>query len=179
MKYAKLRITISLFLVLSLFGCGDGGINEVREWMDTVKKEARANVPKLSEPKVYEAVPYSGKGLTDPFNPAKLLLVLARLKAESGNNLRPDLDRHKEVLEQFPLDSLKMVGFIEDKKLRNALIQVDKTVYQARVGNYLGQNFGMITKITEAEVDIKEIVQDAAGEWVERTATLELQEAKQ
>jgi len=71
-----------------------------------------------------------------------------------------------------------MVGLIEDKKLRNALIQVDKTVYQARVGNYLGQNFGMITKITETEVEIKEIVQDAAGEWVERTATLELQEAK-
>jgi type IV pilus assembly protein PilP len=178
MKYAKLKIVVALFLLASLSACGDGGVNEVREWMDTVKKETRANVPKLSEPKVYEAVPYSGKGLTDPFNSAKLLLVLARLKAESGNGLRPDLDRRKEALEQFPLDSLKMVGLIEDKKLRNALIQVDKTVYQARVGNYLGQNFGMITKITEAEVEIKEIVQDAAGEWVERTATLELQEAK-
>lgn len=177
MMNSLIRAILSCVFVTLLSACGEGGVSEVREWMESVKKDTHANVPKLTEPKVYQAVPYSGKGATDPFNPAKLLLVLARLKAESGNGLKPDLERRKEALEQFPLDSLKMVGLIEDKKLRNALIQVDKTVYQARVGNYLGQNFGMITKITDTEVEIKEIVQDAAGEWVERKATLELQEA--
>ena len=103
---------------------------------------------------------------------------MARLKAESSNGLKPNLERRREALEEFPLDTLKMVGLIEDRRSKNALIQVDKTVYQARVGNYLGQNFGMITKITETEVEMKEVVQDAAGEWVERTAKLELQEIK-
>ena len=170
------KILLACSSILILAGCVGGGTGEVQEWMETIKKETRISVPKLSEPKAYEAVAYVGKASVDPFNPAKLLLILARLKAESSNGLKPDLERRKEALEFFPIDSLKMVGLIEDKRTRNALIQVDKTVYQAHVGNYLGQNFGMITKITEAEVEIKEIVQDAAGEWVERKATLELQE---
>lgn len=176
MKLGDSKYAFLMFAGFLLSGCGGGGTDDVRQWMETVKKETRINVPKLSEPKVYEAVAYAGKASVDPFNQAKLLLILARIKAESSNGLKPDLERRKEALEFFPIDSLKMVGLIEDKRLRNVLIQVDKTVYQAHVGNYLGQNFGMITKITEAEVEIKEIVQDAAGEWVERKATLELQE---
>ncbi|MDO9191372.1 MAG: pilus assembly protein PilP, partial [Undibacterium sp.] len=103
---------------------------------------------------------------------------LARMKAESNNGLRPDMERRREVLEAFPLDTLKMVGVIEKANVRQALVQVDKTIYQAKLGNYVGQNFGVITKITDAEIEIKEIVQDAAGEWTERKATLELLEAK-
>jgi type IV pilus assembly protein PilP len=169
---------VGLLPLLILTGCGDNGVSELQEWMSSVKKETRVVVPKISEPKVYVPVAYSSKDVVDPFNPAKLLVVFARLKAESDNGLRPDMERRREVLEGFPLDALKMVGLIEKLNLRQALIQVDKTVYQAKVGNYVGQNFGMITKITDSEVEIKEIVQDAAGEWTERKSTLELQEAK-
>lgn len=167
--------------VLPLFilaGCGDNGVAELQQWMDTVKKESRVIISKVSEPKVYVPVAYSGKGQIDPYNPVKLLVVLARMKAESNNGLRPDMERRREVLEAFPLDTLKMVGVIEKANVRQALVQVDKTIYQAKLGNYVGQNFGVITKITDAEIEIKEIVQDAAGEWTERKATLELLEAK-
>lgn len=172
------RSVILFPLVLVLTGCGDNGVAELQQWMDAVKKETRVVIAKVSEPKVYVPVPYSGKAQIDPFNPAKLLVVLARMKAESNNGLRPDMERRREVLEAFPLDSLKMVGVIEKSNIRNALIQGDKTVYQAKMGNYVGQNFGKITKITDTEIEITEIVQDATGDWTERKATLELLEAK-
>ncbi|MDO8654501.1 MAG: pilus assembly protein PilP [Undibacterium sp.] len=169
---------IFLFPLLALTGCGDNGVAELKQWMDSVKKETHVVVAKVSEPKVYVPVAYSGKSELDPFNPAKLLVALARMKAESNNGLRPDMERRKEVLEAYPLDELRMVGVIERSTARNALIQVDKSVYQAKLGNYIGQNFGVITKINETNLEIKEIVQDPAGEWTERKVTLELQETK-
>lgn len=169
---------VALFPIIALTACGDNGVSDVQQWMDSVKKDTRVVISKISEPKVYVPVAYSSKNQVDPFNPAKLLVVLARMRAESDNGLKPDMERRREVLEAFPLDTLKMVGVIEKTNMRQALIQVDKTVYQAKVGNYVGQNFGLITKITDSEIEIKEIVQDAAGEWTERKSTLELQEAK-
>lgn len=176
-KFWKKTLTLGPLLFM-LSGCGDNGIAELQQWMDTVKKESRVVIAKVSEPKVYVPVPYAGKSQIDPYNPAKLLIVLARMKAESNNGLRPDMERRKEVLEGYPLDSLKMVGVIEKSNNRNALIQADKTVYQAKIGNYAGTNFGKITKITDSEIEITEIVQDATGDWTERKATLELLEAK-
>lgn len=172
-NFLLIAVTLSL-----LVGCGDNGVSELQQWMDKEKKETRVVISKISEPKVYVPVAYVGKSQSDPFSSSKLLLVLARMKAESDNGLKPDMERRREVLEQFPLDTLKMVGVIERSNVRQALIQVDKTVYQAKMGNYVGQNFGVITKITDGEIEVKEIVQDAAGEWTERKATLELLEAK-
>jgi type IV pilus assembly protein PilP len=178
MKKFKCKILVLFFPLLFLAGCGDNGVSELRQWMDSVKKETRVVVPKISEPKVYVPVAYSGRAELDPFNPTKLLVALARMKAESNNGLRPDMERRKEILEAYSLDEIKMVGVIERSSIRVALLQVDKSVYQAKVGNYIGPNFGQITKVTDANIEIKEIVQDAAGEWTERKATLELQEIK-
>ena len=172
------KLMMLLFPMLTLAGCGDNGLTEVREWMDGVKKQTRVIIPKISEPKVYVPVAYTGKDQTDPFNPNKLLAALAKIRAESDNGLKPDMNRRREALEAFPLDVLKMVGIIEKPNMKNALIQVDKSIYQAKIGNYVGQNFGMITKITDTDIEIKEIVQDAAGDWTERMTKLELQEAK-
>ncbi|MFZ6638124.1 pilus assembly protein PilP [Undibacterium sp. TC4M20W] len=178
MKNIVIKPTLCLFLALSLSACGDSQETELRAWMAAEKSQAKAVIPKISPPKVYVPFAYGGKESTEPFDPAKLLLVLARLKAESSNGLKPDLTRPREALESFPMDSLKMVGTIEKNKLVYALVQVDKTVYQAKLGSYLGQNFGMVTKISENEIEIKETVQDAAGDWTERQSKLELQEAK-
>lgn len=100
------------------------------------------------------------------------------MQANSNSGLKPDFDRRKEPLENYPLDTIRMVGTLQKPGLNYALLQVDKSVFQAKVGNYIGENFGMITKITESEVELKEIVRDASGEWVERQAKLELQENK-
>ena len=86
------------------------------------------------------------------------------------------LNRRREPLEAYPLDSMAMVGSVTRDGRPYALLRVDNLLYQARVGEYLGQNFGRITKITETEISLREVVQDAAGEWIERTSTLQLQE---
>lgn len=172
------RLALCLALAMSLTACGGGEQAELRAWMDAEQKQVRPGVPKISAPKIYVPFAYGGKGEVDPFDPAKLLIVLARLKAESGNGIKPNLDRQREALEAFPLDTLKMVGTIEKNKMMYGLVQVDKTVYQVKLGGYLGQNLGQITNISESAIDIKETVQDAAGDWTEREAKLELQEAQ-
>ncbi|MBC3920693.1 pilus assembly protein PilP [Undibacterium sp. CY18W] len=172
------RLPLLLVMLASLSACGDSEETEIRAWMEAERKEIKVVTPKLSEPKVYVPFSYEGKSSIDPFDPAKLLVVLARLKAESSNGLKPDMERRREALEAFPMDSLKMVGTIEKNKVVYALIQADKTVYQVKAGGYVGQNFGKITSIDDDAINIKEIVQDAAGDWVEREAKLELQETK-
>lgn len=168
----------SAALVLLLAGCGDGGVQEVKQWMSDVRKSTPVTVEKISEPKKFTPFTYAVKDDVDPFSPVKLSAALAKVQAASGNGIKPDLERRKEPLENYPLDSIKMVGTLEKPGLTYALLQIDKAVFQAKVGNHLGQNFGTITKITESEVHIKEIVRDAAGEWTERAAKLELQENK-
>lgn len=178
MKPPRLRPLLILPFVLGLNGCSDGGVHEVQAWMDEVKRESRVSVPKLSEPKKFTPFIYTAKNEVDPYNPSKLAVALAKAKASSNSGFKPDLERRREPLESYPLDNLKMVGTLQKAGMSYALLQADKTLFQAKVGNYVGQNLGMITKITETEVDIKEIVQDAAGDWVERKAKLELQETK-
>ena len=172
------RSVIYAILLAAITGCGDGGVQEVKQWMDETRQQTKVSIPKLSEPKKFSPFTYSGKDSIDPFNPSKLAVAFAKMQSKSASALAPDMDRRREPLESYPLDSLKMVGTLQKPGLSYALIQADKTVYQAKVGNYVGQNFGMITQISETEVDLKEVIQDASGEWVERKAKLELQETK-
>jgi type IV pilus assembly protein PilP len=173
----KLAIAGAL-AAIGLAGCGDGGVEEVRQWMQEEKARTKVQVPKVAEPKKFTPYIYAGKTTVDPYSPSKLAVALAKLQAGSSSGFKPDLDRRREPLESYPLDALKMVGTLEKPGLTYALLQADKTVYQAKVGNYVGQNLGMIVKITDTEVELKEIVQDAAGDWVERKAKLELQETR-
>ena len=165
-------------LLAALAGCGDGGVTEVKSWMDQVRRETRVSIPKISPPKKFTPFVYDGKAAVDPFNVAKLNVAFAKQQATSGNSLKPDLLRRREWLESFPLDTLKMVGTLKNAGQNTALLQADKAIIQVRVGNYVGQNMGKVTGITEDAVELKEIVQDASGDWVERKAKLELQETK-
>jgi len=171
-------VAVCGLLSVGLTGCGDGGVEEVRQWMEEVRQQTKVAIPKLSEPKKFTPFIYAGKESVEPFNPNKLAVAFAKLQSKSTNALAPDPDRRREPLESFPLDSIKMVGILQKPGMSYALLQVDKTVFQAKVGSYIGQNFGMITQINEVEVELKEVIQDASGEWVERKAKLELQETK-
>jgi len=171
-------VGVLLAAALGLSGCNGGGIEEVRQWMDETRQQTKVNVPKLSEPKKFLPFSYTQRDSVDPYSPAKLAIALAKAKGNSSSLLKPDMDRRREALESYPLDTLRMVGTMQKPGINYALIQADKTVFHLKVGNYIGQNFGMITNITETEVELKEIVQDASGEWVERQAKLELQEIK-
>ena len=162
-------------LLTSLAGCDDG-MGEVKQWMAEQKAQAKVTVPKLAEPKKFIPYSYTDQDQVDPFNQSKLTAALARALA---NNKRgewaPDPNRKHEALEAFPLDSITMVGTI-NKGGPHAILQVDKTLYNVKVGNHLGQNDGEIKAINETGIEISERVQDASGEWVERKTTLDLQE---
>jgi type IV pilus assembly protein PilP len=105
-------------------------------------------------------------------------MALANRAGASGGGPQPDLNRRKEALESFALESLQMVGTLEQKQVRYALIRTsDNNLYRVRPGNYVGQNFGVITSISESAVTLKEVIQDSSsGSWNERTSSLQLLE---
>lgn len=168
---------VTLMLSSCLAACGDGGMSEVKQWMAETKANSKVTVPKLSEPKKFIPYSYADQDAVDPFNQSKLTVVLDKLKANNHSALAPDPNRRHEPLESYPLDAITMVGSI-NKGGPHAILLADKTVFDVKVGNYLGQNDGKIEAITDSNVKISERVQDASGEWVERKTTLELQETK-
>jgi type IV pilus assembly protein PilP len=160
----------------ALAGC-DGDQQALQVWMD----ETRRNTPPvheiIAEPKRFEPFRYQAATQVDPFSTAKLQGAIEKLAARNLSGLKPDTARRREPLETFPLESVKLVGNLQQGKVNVALVEVEKLVYQARVGNYIGQNFGKVTRISETEVNLKELVQDAVGDWVERETSLRLQES--
>jgi len=95
----------------------------------------------------------------------------------ADDGLRPDLLRRKEELEAFPLDSIRMVGTLQQQDIIWGLIvSKDGTIYRVRPGNYLGQNHGQITSIQENKIELNEIVPDGRGRYTERQASLALSE---
>lgn len=167
-----MRTLIVLLSGLVLAACSGGDHEDLREWMKSVAQDSKARIPPLPTVEPYEAVSYDVANLLDPFKPAKV----GPEDKKGGGGFRPDLDRPKEPLELYPLESLKYVGVMTRKKMWYAIIQVDSTLYQVKVGNYMGQNFGVVVNISESEITLRELVQDSAGDWVERTSTLQLQE---
>ena len=162
-----------------LMACGSSGQDELQEWMTQQRAQTKPKIEPLPEPKKFTPQSYTQDGTTDPFSNLKLTQALKREASQSTSNaalVTPELSRRKEPLESFPLDAMKMVGSLLKQGLPVALVRVDNLLYQVRPGNYLGQNYGRILKVGETEVILREIVQDAAGEWIERTATLQLQE---
>jgi type IV pilus assembly protein PilP len=143
--------------------------------MAEVSKDMHGRVQPIPEIKPFPIVSYDAGDLPEPFNPTKVVPE----KRSGGGGIQPDFDRPREPLEAYPLESLKMVGVMRKNNVLHALIQVDNTVYQVRPGNHMGQSFGVITSINDAQVAVKELVQDPSGQtadWVERVSTLQLQE---
>jgi len=169
------HISAMLAAALLLAGCGDSDVKEVRDWMDQVKRDTKPAVKPLAEPKDFIPYAYGAKEAVDPFSPNKLLAELAKAAETSQDPNKPDLQRRKELLESYPLDTMQMVGVLQKGGVNYALLQIDRAVYQVRSGQRIGPNFGIVTRVGEDAINIREVVQDAAGEWVERMAKLELQ----
>lgn len=168
-----MKKTAVMLTSLMLFACSGGDHEDLRQWMNEASKDIKGKIPPLPEVTPYEPVPYDAGNQIDPFKPSK---IEPEKKEGGGGGVQPDLNRPREPLEAYPLESLKYVGVIVKKKAGYAIIQTDGSLFQVRTGNYMGQNFGVITKISESEVSLRELVQDSAGDWVERVSTLLLQE---
>ena len=169
----------SAVLIVLLSGCGSSDQDELQQWMTTQRNQTKPQVQPIPEPKKFVPQAYTQEAATDPYSNLKLTQALKRDSSQVSANaalVAPELARRKEPLESFPLDAMSMVGSLVKQGQPVALVKVDNLLYQVRPGNYLGQNYGKITKVGETEVSLREIVQDAGGEWIERKATLQLQE---
>lgn len=165
-RFTVVASSISLLLA----GCGEG-YSDLRQFVKDSDKSVVRKIDPLPQVKPFAPFAYDGFDLPDPFKPRKLAI-----RQNDGGGLAPDLNRRKEPLEAFPLEQLKMVGTLSQAGVMYALVRAEKTLYRVKKGNYLGQNFGLITEITDTEVKLKEIVQDTAGDWTERQSVLPLLE---
>ncbi len=173
-KRFKTQIKWYPLILLSclLVACGSSEGDDLDKFMADAANDMRAKVAPLPEVKPYVPLEYNPDGqLSDPFKARK-----AQSTKTSG--IQPDFNRPKEPLEAYPLESLQYVGSLSRDNLEYALIKTpDNSIQQVSIGNYMGQNFGIVTEITESEVMLKEIIQDElSGDWAEQSSSVSLQE---
>ena len=169
--------TVGVLLAASvlLVACG-GDQDELQQGMEQQKREVKPSVEPLSAPKKFNPQAYVAIGAVEPFSTQKLTVALKQEARQPNSLLAAEINRRKEPLEAYPVDSMAMVGSLTRNGHPYALLKVDSLLYQVKQGDYLGQNYGKITKISETNLAYREIVQDAAGEWIERNSALQLQE---
>ena len=167
------RIFIPILLCTGLASCGGESYSDLRQFVKESENLPHGRIPPLPDVKPYEPFTYDAYNLVDPFKPRKI----EPPKTLAGGGIQPDLARRKEPLEAYPLENLRMVGTLQQNKATFALVKSpDNNLFRVKSGNYLGQNFGLITEISESTIKLKEIVQDSGGDWTERVSTLTLAE---
>ncbi|MDO5691681.1 MAG: pilus assembly protein PilP [Pseudomonadota bacterium] len=179
-----IRLVLNYVVLVGLIAGGLAACStqndDLHQWMRDQRSQTVPKVTPLSEPTQYTPLAYVGGSVADAFDSDRLTQVLRRESGAPNTStslVTPELNRRKEPLESYPLDAMTMVGSLDRAGQKVALVRVDQLLHQVRQGNYLGQNYGRVVGISESEVTLREIVQDAAGEWIERSAALQLQES--
>jgi type IV pilus assembly protein PilP len=162
--------------MLAALGACTPDNDELIHWMEQQHKEVRPSVPPVYPPKKFDPQAYVGAAGVEPFGQQKLVSTVAAPSSRSSTLLSAAKSHAPEELESYPLDSMTMVGTLRQGGKVHALVMVDNRLHDVTVGNHIGQNFGEIKSISESEIKLSETVQDATGEWVERTTTLQIQE---
>ena len=168
-----MRFVHFLLVSLLLTGCGGEEFQDLRDFVKNAGADMRGKIPPPPEVKLYEPFVYNNDvSLPDPFKPRK-----PDLRSGRGGINQPDLERPKEALEEFPLENLRMAGYLFQNKVGYAVIRApDGKLHRVKAGNYIGLNFGLIKEVTETEIIVKEVVQDSAGDWTDRESSLQLLE---
>lgn len=166
-------LALSVVVALLLSGCSGGsGYRDIDAYMESVRAKPKGRIKPLPEFKSYEAFAYSAGGMRSPFEPP--VQVKPRRPGESEVP-PPDQNRVKQYLEQFPIGSLRMRGVLGDDEALFALVEDGEgTVTRVREGDYLGQDHGQISLITETQIELTEIVSDGVGGWTERPRTIQI-----
>jgi len=172
-----MRKTILFAGVALLAACGGEEQGELRQELAAMTKDLRGRVDPLPQVRSYEPVPYKGESMVDPFVPSRIVVTQVA-GGGGGGGVQPDLNRPKEPLESFPLEQIQMVGTLAQNKDTFALVKAGTNLFRVKKGNYMGQNFGVITAIEEGQISLKEVVQDSGGDWVERSTTVQMSEGK-
>jgi len=163
------RVSLALVSVL-LAGCIGDEFQDLRDFVQNAGADLRGKIPPAPDIKHYEPFAYHNEAnLPDPFKPRK---------RSGGRRVanEPDFNRPKEALEEFPLESLRMVGYLQQNKVGYAVVRTTEgSLHRVRIGNYMGMNFGLIREVKDTEVTVKEMVQDSTGDWSERISSLQLE----
>jgi type IV pilus assembly protein PilP len=175
LPYRFRAVATAVAVLMLLAACG-AEQQELAQWMDQQRKEVKPNVQPILPPKKFDPQPYLAADAVEPFSSQKLTVAIKQEARQPNSLLSAEINRRPEPLESYPLDSVSMVGSVTKKNTPFALLKVDKLLYQVKLGDYIGQNYGKIIKITENDVSLREIVQDASGEWTERISSIQLQE---
>ena len=173
-----MRILITLAGAVLLTACGGEEQGELRQELAAMTKDLRGKVDPLPQVRSYEPVPYKGESMLDPFVPGRIVVSQAAAAGGGGGGVQPDLNRPKEPLEAFPLEAIQMVGTLAQNKDMYALVRAGSNLFRVKKGNYMGPNFGVITAIDDGQINLKEVVQDSGGDWVERSTTVQISEGK-
>lgn len=169
---------LPLLALLVLAGCSDD-MSDLREYVEETKQRPGGQIEEIPEFEPYESFTYDPTELRDPFRPSEGFGMTAEEQAakESDSGLAPDTSRPKEPLEQFPLDSLEMVGTLGQGDQEWGLVKSPEgVIHRVQEGNYLGQNYGRIAELSAERIEVLEIVPDGQGDWMEREAALSLGE---
>lgn len=164
-------------LALGLVACGD---DDLRAWMSSVSNESKGRIPPLPKVKVYQPVAYNVEDKLDPFSEARIEPKGDGPVTVGDDPNKPDFearDLRNNILEKYPLETMQMIGYLNINRQPMGAVKLDPTlVKQVKVGDWIGQDFGRVTKVTEQEIEIKEVVEDPSSkEWNERVNTLRLQ----
>jgi type IV pilus assembly protein PilP len=162
--------------LLSALGACSGDGDELDAWMQEQHRLVKPNVAPVFPPKKFDPQAYLGSTGVEPFGSQKLVPASNQSPGHSGAVLAAAKAHPTQEMESYPLDSMSMVGTLQQGGRAHALLLVDNRLHDVKVGDWIGQNYGQITKITDTEITLRETVQDATGEWIERTSTLQIQE---
>ena len=173
--FATARTALLAAIATALLAGCDSGMQDLEQFVAETKQKHQGRVDPLPPFIEYETVAYAESGLRDPFKPVQNNNATTTVVAASSGGPRPSDNRRREVLEGYPLDSLKMVGILKQRESSWALVQ-DKegTIHRVQPGNYAGQNHGKITRISENEINLVELIPDGISGWIQRSAQLKL-----
>ena len=177
----RILSVISIFLTaVFLSACGKESADELNVWLVEQKKAPVSKPAVTPEPIKFVPAIYELGHLIDPFSTKKMINQLRPEKQNSGSQLiNKELERRKEPLEQYPRESFVFSGSLIKNGQPIGLVRVGRQLFHVKIGDYLGQNFCRIVKITESELSLREIVQSDSGDWEERMTTVQLQENSQ
>jgi len=176
-KYSQLsHCLLCIILSLSLMSCAEQNLSDLEEYIAETKAKYIGKVEALPAITPYESYQYGVLEKRNPFKPSVSLVKSIELK-RTTNGIQPSVARNKEELEKYALETLYMVGIMNNDGQQWALIKApDNSIFRVREGNYMGENHGKIIKISESKIDLKEIVSDGLGGWIERANVVGLSE---
>lgn len=165
---------VALLSVLLLAGCSRD-MRDLEEWVAEMNRRPANRIEPLPQVQPYETFTYVAGERRSPFVADSA--IQRQIANAGGGGLQPDFERPREFLEEFPLDTLRMVGTINlQNQMYGLILSTDGSVHRVRIGEYLGQNHGRITEITETRINLIEIIPDGTGGWAERRAAVALSE---